>query len=345
MRRVRAAVLDRGMVGGLSVAIVIAAVAWIGGRLQEEILGHAAVESLVLALFIGAAVANTTDLIVGRTAGIRFASAQILHSAIALLGVTVTYQRVSAAGGHLIVAAILIVIGVLIVGTLVGLTLGLARRLSLLVSVGLAICGNSAVAAAGSALRAAPSEIALAIGLSAVLGLAQIVVLPLLTEVGGMDHVAYGVVVGLSAYAVPHALAAGFAVSPLAGEVATTVKLLRVLCLGPVIGAVAFVDGGGQVKDIRSHVRRALPWFVVAFLVLAAVSSMGAFPDAVVEFARQVSRLAFIVAMAGVGLEVDLRRVRVVGPRVLATIVITSALLLGSAVLVATSIPLDGFTP
>ncbi len=75
-----------------------------------------------------------------------------------------------------------------------------------------------------------------------------------------------------------------------------------------------------------------MPPFIVGFLALAACRSLGLIPDAVLPLLVRTATLLTIVAMAALGLGVDLRTVAAAGPRVTATVT-TSLLLLGIAAL------------
>ena len=102
---------------------------------------------------------------------------------------------------------------------------------------GNAICGNSAIAALAPVIGAKREHVASAIAFTAVLGVAVVVGLPFLVPVAHLSNYQYGVVAGLTVYAVPQVLAAAFPVSALSGQVGTLVKLVRVLFLGPVLVA------------------------------------------------------------------------------------------------------------
>jgi uncharacterized membrane protein YadS len=117
-------------------------------------------------------------------------------------------------------------------------------------------------------------------------------------------------------YAVPQVLAAAFAVSPLSGQVATAVKLARVLMLGPVVVGFSIVQK--QRGDAKTTGRRPspVPAFVVGFALLATLRSLHVIPDAGADAAKLVAGWLTIGAMAALGLGVDLQSVRQVGGRV-----------------------------
>jgi uncharacterized membrane protein YadS len=155
--------------------------------------------------------------------------------------------------------------------------------------------------------------------------------LPLLMPLLGYTNYQYGVLAGLTVYAVPQVLAAAFAVSVLSGQVATVVKLARVLMLGPVV--LFFSLRGGASSDGPVVRRGALvPWFVAGFVVLAALRSFGVVPDAVTNVSKVLASWLTIAAMAALGLASDLRSVRRVGARVMLAVGASLSVLLVLAV-------------
>ena len=110
--------------------------------------------------------------------------------------------------------------------------LELHGKLALLVAVGNSICGNSAIAAVAPVIGAEKRDVASSISLTAVIGVALVLGLPSFVALAHLSFYQYGVLTGITVYAVPQVVAAAFPVSQLSGEVATLVKLVRVLFLG-----------------------------------------------------------------------------------------------------------------
>jgi len=195
--------------------------------------------------------------------------------------------------------------------------LALSRNLSILVAVGNSICGNSAIVAVAPIIKAERHEVASSIALTAVLGVTMVLTLPVTILLLSLDQYQYGVLAGMSVYSVPQVVAAAFGVGIEAGNVATVVKLTRVLLLGPLVIVIAALAGRSETGRHRAApLRRYVPWFVVGFIGLAALRSIGAIPDPVADVAREVGRWATVVAMAGLGFGVELAAIRSVGPRV-----------------------------
>lgn len=302
---------------GVLLAAAIGVVASLLASLEERLLGHALIEALVLALLIGVAIRNLLPRPAPFVPGTAFAAKQVLELGVGLLGASVDFRQVLAAGPAVLFLVLVGVFGGLGVNYLIGRGLRLPAKLAILVAVGNAICGNSAIAAVAPVIKAEKRDIASAIALTAVLGVCLVLLLPLLIPLFALDNYQYGVLAGMSVYAVPQVVAAAFPVSQLSGQVATLVKLIRVLLLGPVVilFAVLFRAEGAQ-SGVKRGFSTYVPWFVALFLLLAAARSTGLLPQAVADPLRQISRWLTILAMAGLGFGVELAAVRQVGLRV-----------------------------
>jgi len=324
----------------LAGAIALAAVAL--EALEGEIIDHRIIEGLVIALLFGMVIANTIRLPEATKAGATFASKSVLELAVVLLGSSIAIDQVFDGGAKLLIAVTLGVVLGLVMSLALGRLLGLPSRLAYLVAIGNSICGNSAIAAIAPVVNADRREVASAIGLTAVAGVIVILILPLTLPDAGIGDYQYGVVVGMAVYAVPQVVAAAFAVSTLSAEVATLVKLMRVMFLGPVVLAT------GLVMKLRSQQQTAvkrsqlLPWFVIGFFVMLSLRSLGAIPEGAIQPLRDAGKALTVWAMAGLGLGVEFAAVRSVGPRVGVTSVLSMALLVALAIGLSLALGLDG---
>jgi uncharacterized integral membrane protein (TIGR00698 family) len=250
---------------------------------------------------------------------VQFSAKQLLEVAVLLLGAAVDLPLLLRAGPALAIGIVLLVVLGIAVSVGIGRALGLPSKLAVLVACGNAICGNSAIAAVAPVIRARKEHVASSIAFTAILGVVVVVGLPLLAHPLGLSHYQYGVLAGLTVYAVPQVLAAAFPVSALSGEVGTLVKLVRVLMLGPVVlfFALRHREAGAQQ---RLALGRLVPWFIVGFLALAALRSTGLIGPALALPLRTLSSGLTIIAMAALGLGVDLRAISRVGRPVMLTV-------------------------
>ena len=135
---------------------------------------------------------------------------------------------------------------------------------------------------------------------------------------------------GLTVYAVPQVLAATLPIGALSNQVGTVIKLVRVLMLGLVVLGFSLLAGGLRPAHSRSNrrgprFREMIPWFISGFLALLLIRSLGLIPAAVVQPVTHTAALLTTIAMAGLGLGVDLRTVVRTGLRV--TLAVTVSLL------------------
>ncbi|HUX87162.1 MAG TPA: putative sulfate exporter family transporter, partial [Chloroflexota bacterium] len=148
------------------------------------------------------------------------------------------------------------------------------------------------------------------------IGVILVLGLPLLVPLIHLTNYQYGVLAGLTVYAVPQVIAASFPVSLLSGQVATLVKLTRVLFLGPVVLGFGLAQRRGPANAVSGKRPPLVPWFIAGFVTLAALRFIALLPGPVVLVASQGSHWLMILAMAGLGLGVEVAAIHRVGPRV-----------------------------
>ncbi len=229
-----------------------------------------------------------------------------------LLGASVNLPALISAGPQLLLAVVIVVVGGIALSQLLGKGLKLNPKLAILVACGSSICGNSAIAAVAPVIDAKHEDVAASISLTAILGVVFVLVLPFLMPVLGFSNYQYGVLAGLTVYAVPQVLAATLPVSVISGQIATVVKLLRVLMLGPVVTFFA-LRYHRPVAGERFRIGQFVPWFLIGFLLLGIARSVGLMPENVADVLREASRWLTVLAMAALGLLVDLKTIRRVG--------------------------------
>ncbi|GAC1651098.1 MAG: putative sulfate exporter family transporter [Gemmatimonadaceae bacterium] len=305
-------------------------------EIQHAAFGHPVIESLVVAILLGMTVRTLWLPPPWAEPGVSFTAKELLEVAVFLLGASVDLPLLLRAGPALAVGIVLLVVLGILSSYGIGRALGLPHNLCILVACGNSICGNSAIAAVAPVIRAEKEHVASAIAFTAILGVVVVVGLPLLVTPLGLSHYQYGVLAGLTVYAVPQVLAAAFPVSVLSGQVGTLVKLVRVLMLGPVVLFFALHHRRDAVSAEATHVRltRFIPWFITGFLALAGLRSIGVIPLALATPMKILSTWLTVAAMAALGLGVDLKAIRRVGYSVILTV--TASLI----VLVALSLAL-----
>lgn len=305
---------------GLGLTSTVALLAYAGERAEIGIFGGRWIESLVLAIALGIVVCTVSPLKPTFRPGIDFSAKILLEIAIVLLGASISLSAIDQAGVWLIAGIAIVVVLSIAATYAIGRLLGLPPKLATLIACGNSICGNSAIVAIAPVIEAGAEETTAALAFTAVLGIAAVFLLPLLYFHAGMSVGQYGVLAGLTVYAVPQVLAATAPVGVLAVQTGTVVKLIRVLMLGPVIfllGIITKTETATTDGHI-GHRRSLVPWFICGFLGLMALRSFGLIPDTLVAPMALVSNILTVIAMAALGLSVNIRSVAHAGGRVIA---------------------------
>ncbi|HEX4932664.1 MAG TPA: putative sulfate exporter family transporter [Gemmatimonadaceae bacterium] len=321
------------LVPGVALTLMLAAVGVALSAVLHRAVGRAAPDAIVIALVAGVAVRAAWLPGASVRPGVAFSGKTVLEWAIVLLGLTTDLRSFAQTGAPLLLGIVAIVAAVLAGGFVVGRASGLSHAHSLLVASGNAICGNSAIVAVAAVNGASREEVASSIAYTAVFGVAVVLALPALAPVLHLTDFEYGVVAGLSVYAVPQVLAAAYPVSVAAGQTGMLVKLVRVLLLGPIVLLVAMWERRrGLRADEQERRKGYLPWFVVGFVLAAGLQTAGLVPAALTTLARSTSHWATIASMAALGLAVDVAAVRRVGGRVALAVTASLVLLLALSV-------------
>jgi uncharacterized integral membrane protein (TIGR00698 family) len=316
---------------GLLLCIAITVAAVLLQDVEVYLVGAPYLEALVLAILLGVAVRTAWRPGPAWHPGIHFSAKFVLECAIVILGASVSFATIMALGPFLIFGIAAIVSIAIGVSFLICRLLGLPLRLSILVACGNSICGNSAIAAVAPVIGADGDDVASSISFTAVLGVIVVLTLPLLVPILHLSLTQYGVLAGLTVYAVPQVLAATLPIGALSNQVGTVIKLVRVLMLGPVVLGFSLLAGGLRPAESRANRRgpaltELVPWFIIGFLLLLALRSFGFIPQLLLPPITRTAGIMTTIAMAGLGLGVDIRVVARTGLRV--TLAVTLSLIL-----------------
>lgn len=241
---------------------------------------------------------------------------RLLPLAVVGLGADMNLRAVAKAGLHGIGYTALSIALVLALGGWLARLMKVERDAGLLISVGTAICGGSAIAAVAPVLRAKEHEISVALATVFLLNAAALVIFPPVGHAAGLGQEAFGLWSALAIHDTSSVVGAGLAYGPRALEVATTVKLARALWIVPLtlglgwwVARRAPVSAGAAAAD-APPVKK--PWFIAGFLAMAAVvtfvPTLHAPGHLVAVAARRVLVLTLFLIGAGLSREA-LRRV------------------------------------
>lgn len=295
---------------GILLTLIIALVAkYISTFPFFSILGQ-----LVIAIILGMAWRAAFKVQDSWQAGISFSSKKLLRLGIILLGMRLNLADIYHAGAGVFLIAFIDLVFALVV--VYGLTkvFHVEKKLGILTACGTAICGAAAVVAIAPQIKANEKETAVGAAIVALLGTIFTLIYTVLYSVFNLTPTEYGIFAGGTLHEIAHVIAAASAGGNEAVDMAVIVKLTRVALLVPVaiiIGIFYQRMDKGQGKEGLSL--SIIPWFILGFLAMSAINSLGIIPANVAQTFVNISYLLIGMSMAGLGLNVEIKTFKQLG--------------------------------
>ncbi|RDS83048.1 YeiH family protein [Dyella monticola] len=301
---------------GLLLALGIALVAWWLGRAVPLIGGP------VFGILIGIAVRNLFSPGESFNPGIQFASKQILQWSIIALGFGLSLTQVAKTGLESLSVTLVTITVAFGTALLLGRVLKVHDKLKLLIGVGTAICGGSAIAAVTPIIKPDDHDTAFAISTIFLFNIIAVLLFPLLGHALHLSDLGFGLWAGTAINDTSSVVAAGYSYSTGAGDYATIVKLTRATLIIPICLILALVVAMREKRaakhaGVASHfsLRRIFPWFILWFLVASAVRTANVLPAAILPTIHLGAEFMIIVALTAIGLSANLRKMASTGVR------------------------------
>jgi len=242
-----------------------------------------------------------------------------LKAGIVLLGSRFLLGDVLHLGGVSLILVAIEILGALAFMTLLGRLFNLRPKLTTLLAVGSAVCGVSAIIATKGAIDADDEDSSFAIAAILALGALALFTFPLIGHSLHLTDQAYGLWSGLAVDNTAEATAAGALYSDAAAKLAVLVKTTRNAMIGFVVLAYAiFWASQGQAKAVGNKAAflwQKFPKFVLGFLLISVLSTYHFFSKDQNLALANLSRWAFLLTFAGVGLRTNFREMRKQGLR------------------------------
>lgn len=300
---------------GLFVTFTIASAAFEPRNLS----GITILSPLIIAIFLGMAFHNTVGTPDRFKPGVVFGMRRILRFAIVLLGLQLSLGQVITVGimGLAIIVATLA--GTFVFTVWLGRRLGIDDKLAQLIAAGTSICGASAVIATNTVTRASDEDVAYAVASVTVFGSASILLYPALAGLLQLTPHAFGLWAGASIHEIAQVVAAAFQNGADAGNFGTIAKLSRVMLLAPMIFVLSYYSAKQRKTIDGDHGKRAMapavpaPWFVLGFVAMMLFNSLDLIPQSGKAYLIQATTFLLAVALAAMGLQTDIRKLRAKG--------------------------------
>ena len=316
---------------GLILVLVVAIVARF---LQSLIPGptlNKAISEILIAVLIGLLTRNIFGLIANMQAGITFSLHRLLRLGIILLGLRLSLQDVIAIGLSSLILIIVCITLALTLALGAGRLFKIPIRLATLIGVGTAICGNSAIVATAPTIEAKEDEVGFAVATITLFGLIAVAFYPMIGQALHLTDKVFGIWAGTAVNDTSQVVATAAAYSQSALNIATIVKLTRNTLIAPIIVIIGLIYQrmGEQTKATKLTLGKLVPWFVLGFLAMSLLRTLGVavgvLPQnvdqpgsliasaATLKFIDDASKFFILMALAAIGLGTNVSNLRAIG--------------------------------
>ncbi len=312
--------------GGLAFTFAVA----IGGYLLASLSIFQMIGPLACALLIAIIYRNYIGYPTQFKPGIKFASTFLLRGAIILYGLQLQIDQIFAVGIGIFFKDALVIILSITCMLLIGKWLKADLAILLLLGVGTGVCGAAAIGAVSPILKSKEEDIAISVGIIALIGSILSIAYPFLQSVLDLSPEEYGIWSGMSLHEIAHVTLAAMPAGQEALSLAIIAKLGRVLWLIPL--SCLFVLFMKKKENQETSTVISFPWFLVGFLLMSIFNSYILeryvyIPNAIVSSIPTLTTFLLTMAMVGLGLNVNIKTLCSKSSRPLIAIIITSLLL------------------
>lgn len=264
--------------------------------------------------------------------GVTWTAKVILRAGIISAGITLNFSQVATAGKYALILMFFTLLTSFGVGYACRKFFKINWKLASLLSVSTAICGGTAVATLGPAIKAKNRDIAYAISATFLFDILTVIAFPLIGRLLDLGDTGYGLWIGTSVNDTSSVVAAGYAFSDAAGLLATIVKLTRTLFIVPVVIVFSWIYAKKETpsqKSARVNIRKIFPWFILGFILAVGIRSTGFVSEDVAAGISRLSKFFLSMALAAIGLKTSLKEVAGVGikPMIAGIVIDTSVVL------------------
>lgn len=299
--------------------------------------GLIAVISQFLTIYIpnigGATIAIILGIFLGNTfltqpilnAGTKFAEKRLLEYSVMLLGLTITFQTILKLHWSGLIFIIIQMAVTIVSAILIGKWLHFGEGIYLCMAGGNAVCGSSAIASIKPVINASDDDAGMSITLVNLMGTVMMLVLPVLgTIIFGHVDLLRGALIGGTVQSVGQVIASATMVNQSTVQYATLFKIMRIIMLVVVVTVFAKMHASNQAKqsttkEIEKEIKKSkidfLPWYVLWFLIFCILNSLFTLPTFVAATAHFLSSWCEIIALAAIGLRLNLKAFLQAGKR------------------------------
>lgn len=246
--------------------------------------------------------------------GYKFSETNLLAYSIVLLGATLSISTLIELGFNGILFVVL-QMSITIIGAIyIGEKLGFNQNFRFLMAAGNAVCGSSAIAATAPVIDAKDKEKGIAITIVNVTGIFLMFLLPLIAgKLYNHEVVQTSAMIGGTLQSLGQVVASGAMVSESIKDLSTIFKIVRVILLVVVVFLFGHLKNKSNDDIIEEEIKDSkkgkikIPWYVLGFFITCALFSTNIIPTEVSQMCKVLSNKFEIIALAAIGLRVNIK--------------------------------------
>ena len=288
---------------GIGLCVVI-------GAMAIFISSYIPLGAVAIAIILGIIVGNIAKLNVVLKKGITFSEQNILSLAIALMGVKLNFLILKQLGLKSVLLVVIAMAFTITTAIVLAKIFKFDKKFALLLGIGNGVCGSSAIAATEQIIGANEEDIGLSVAIVNFLGTIGIFLIPFIaTVVLKFTDTGAGILVGNTLQAVGQVVAAGFSISESAGQIATIIKMTRILMLFPLVFILIFTFAGKRESVDNEIKKPAVPLFIIGFVLFSLLPTLKLLPVEQLKMVGHLSHYLLVIAMAGIGLKITIQSI------------------------------------
>lgn len=279
----------------------------------------------LIAILLGMLFGNTLFIHPRLNPGTQFAEKRLLEVAIVLNGLTLDFQMMREIGLVGLVFVFIQMLTTILIAVFLGKLFKFSKVFSLLMAAGNAVCGTAAIGTVSPILDAESKDKGMAITTVNVVGTVMMMGLPLVALfLYNHELLPTSALIGGVIQSVGQVVASAKLVNDDVVNLATVFKLIRVLMIAVVgisFSRLNLTEGESFFKNKQEEstsVSINIPWFIIGFLILFIVRSLTILPQTALSFTKTVSSQFEIIALAAIGMRINMKDILKEGPKVMA---------------------------
>lgn len=292
-----------------------------------------AILSKILAIFIpklgATTIAILLGIILGNTifrqkeldAGTKFSESKLLEVSVVLLGATVSFQTIAQMGPKALIYILLLMTSTIAFIAWLGRKIGFNKQMSLMMAGGCGVCGSSAIASIAPTINADDEEKGQVITLVNLLGTVMMLTLPFLAKLLFPDQImAQSALLGGTLQSVGQVVAGASFLGESVIQMSMLFKIMRIIMLTVVVlvmGRLVKNESNIETQNVNGNKKKLIPWYVLGFLLVCTLNSLLPLPEFLASSAKFISGWFETIALAAIGLRLDLQKFIKEGPKFL----------------------------